>query len=76
MKVDLKGNVYCAGPGGLWIMSPEGKHLGTIPTPQPVSNLTFGDADGRTLYITAGHGPKLNRTGLYRIRLKIPGIRP
>jgi len=69
MKVDKKGNVYCTGPSGLWIMSPEGKHLGTIKTPELPANLAFGDADGKTLYLTA-------RTGLYRIRLKIPGIRP
>jgi gluconolactonase len=69
MKVDRKGNVYCTGPGGFWIMSPEGKHLGTVKTPELPANLTFGDADGKTLYLTA-------RTGLYRIRLKIPGLRP
>ena len=69
MKVDRKGNVYCTGPGGFWIMSPGGKHLGTVKTPELPANLTFGDADGKTLYLTA-------RTGLYRIRLKIPGIRP
>ena len=70
MKVDRKGNVYCTGPGGVWIISPEGKHLGTIKTPDRVTNLTFGDADGKTLYITG-------RTGeLYRIQLKIEGIRP
>lgn len=69
MKVDEKGNVYCSGPRGLWILSPEGKHLGTILTPDKVSNLTFGDADGKTLYITL-------HNALYRIRLNIPGIRP
>ena len=69
MKVDRKGNVYCTGPGGFWIMSPEGKHLGTVKTPELPANLAFGDADGKTLYLTA-------RTGLYRIHLKIPGIRP
>ena len=69
MKVDMKGNVYCSGPGGVWIMSPDGKHLGTILTPQVVSNLTFGEADGKTLFITA-------RTAVYRIALKVAGIRP
>ena len=67
MKVDQKGNVYCTGPGGFWIMSPDGKHLGTVLTSQLPANLAFGDADGKSLYLTA-------RTGLYRIRLKIPGI--
>ncbi len=69
MKVDKKGNVYDSGPGGLWILSPDGKHLGTIPTPDRVSNLTFGDADGKTLYITL-------HNALYRIRLNIEGVRP
>jgi gluconolactonase len=69
MKVDHEGNVYCAGPGGFWIMAPDGKHLGTVKTPELPANLAFGDANGKTLYLTA-------RTGLYRIRLKIVGIRP
>ena len=69
MKVDQKGNVYCTGPGGVWIISPQGKHLGTIRLPEQPANLAFGDADGRTIYFTA-------RRSLYRIRVKIPGIRP
>jgi gluconolactonase len=69
MKVDVKGNVYCSGPGGVWIVSADGKHLGTILTPQVVSNLTFGEADGKTLFITA-------RTAVYRIPMRIAGIRP
>ena len=69
MKVDQKGNVYCTGPGGFWIMSPEGKHLGTVKTPELPANLAWGDADAKALYLTA-------RTGLYRIRLKVAGIRP
>lgn len=69
MKVDQKGNVYCTGPGGFWIMSPEGKHLGTVKTPELPANMAFGDADAKTLYLTA-------RTGLYRIQLKVAGIRP
>ena len=69
MKVDQKGNVYSTGPGGVWIMSPDGKHLGTIKVPEVPANLAFGDADGKTLYLTA-------RTGLYRIHLNIGGIRP
>jgi gluconolactonase len=69
MKVDQKGNVYCTGPGGVWIISPEGKHLGTVKLPEIPANLAFGDSDGKTLYLTA-------RTGLYRIRLKMTGVRP
>ncbi|MGH9439578.1 MAG: SMP-30/gluconolactonase/LRE family protein, partial [Terriglobia bacterium] len=69
MKVDQKGNIYGVGPGGIWILSPQGKLLGNIDPPEDPSNLAWGDRDGKTLYITA-------RTGLYRIRLNIPGIRP
>jgi gluconolactonase len=69
MKVDERGNVYSAGPGGIWIFSPQGKHLGTIHVPERVGNLAWGDADGKTLYVTAS-------TGIYRIRMKIKGFRP
>jgi len=69
LKVDQQGNLYVSGPGGLWIISSEGKHLGTIKAPKLPANFAWGDEDGRTLYMTA-------RTGLYRMRLNIPGIRP
>ncbi|MCH7977622.1 MAG: SMP-30/gluconolactonase/LRE family protein [Acidobacteria bacterium] len=69
MKVDQQGNVYCSGAGGIWVISPQGKHLGTLVFPERSANMVFGDADGKSLYVTA-------RAGLYRIRLKIPGIRP
>jgi sugar lactone lactonase YvrE len=70
MKVDRKGNVYCTGPGGLWVISPEGKHLGTIKTPKRLTNLAFGDADGKMLYMTTHTGE------LFRLHLKVEGIRP
>jgi gluconolactonase len=69
MKVDRNGNLYVSGPGGLWIISAEGKHLGTIVAPEHPHNFAWGDDDGKTLYLCA-------RTGLYRVRLKVPGIRP
>ena len=69
MKVDTNGNLYCAGPGGIWIFSPQGKHLGTIKPPEVPANCHWGESDAKTLYMTA-------RTGLYRIRLNLPGIRP
>jgi gluconolactonase len=69
IKVDQKGNVYVSGPGGLWILSPSGKHLGTIIGPEHSHNLAWGDADGKTLYLTA-------QTGLYRIQLNVSGIHP
>jgi gluconolactonase len=69
MKTDKAGNLYCTGPGGVWIFSPAGKHLGTIAPPETPANLNWGDAGGKTLYMTA-------RTGLYRIKLSAEGIRP
>ncbi|HEY0763062.1 MAG TPA: SMP-30/gluconolactonase/LRE family protein [Pyrinomonadaceae bacterium] len=69
IKVDQKGNLYVSAPGGLWVISPEGKHLGTIVTPKHAHNMAWGDADGKTLYLCA-------RSGLYRIRLNIAGVRP
>jgi len=69
MKVDRKGNLYVSGPGGIWILSPEGRHLGTIIAPKNAHNLAWGDADGKTLYLCA-------LSGLYRMRVNIEGIRP
>ncbi len=69
MKVDQKGNLYVSGPGGLWIISPEGKHLGTIVGPEHPHNFAWGDDDRKALYLCG-------RTGLYRIRLNVAGIRP
>lgn len=69
MKVDKQGNIWDGGPGGLWIISPQGKHLGTILLPERISNLAWGDADGKTIYTT---GP----TSIMRIRVKAEGLRP
>lgn len=68
VKVDQKGNVYVSGPGGLWILSAEGKHLGTVIAPMHPHNMAWGDEDGKTLYLTA-------RSGLYRMRLNVSGAR-
>lgn len=67
MKVDIKGNIYCSGSGGIWIFSPTGQLLGKIAVPQSVTNLAWGDKDYKTLYITAGNS-------IYRIRLNIAGL--
>ena len=69
MKVDQKGNLYSAGPGGVWIFSPAGKHLGTIDFPEKVANVAWGDSDHKTLYVTAS-------SSIYRVSLKIPGVYP
>ncbi len=69
MKVDTRGNVYSAGPGGVWIFSPDGKHLGTIRMPDKVGNVAFGAADAKTLYITASGS-------VYRVRVNVAGVLP
>ena len=66
MKVDEQGNIYSAGPGGVWIFSPEGKPLGTIVMPERVSNVAWAGPDRKTLYITAS-------TSIYRVHLNIAG---
>jgi gluconolactonase len=68
IKVDVEGNLYVCGPGGIWLLSPEGERLGTLLLPEAPHNLAWG-GDGRDLYVTA-------LTSVYRIRLSIPGIRP
>jgi gluconolactonase len=69
VKVDQRGNVYVSAPRGVWVLSPEGKVLGRIEPPEHAANIAWGDPDGRSLYIAA-------TTGLYRVRLAIPGVRP
>jgi len=68
IKVDVKGNVYVAGPGGVWVFDKMGRHLGTIPVPETPANCAFGDRDFKTLYITAS-------TSIYRVRLPYAGHR-
>jgi gluconolactonase len=68
MKVDSKGNVYATGPGGVWVFSPSGKHLGTIRTPEVAANCGWGD-DGKSLYITA-------TSSVYRVKLAVAGEKP
>jgi gluconolactonase len=68
IKVDERGNVYASGPGGIWIFAADGRLLGTVTGPEHPHNLAWGDADYRTLYLTA-------QTGLYRLRLDIAGHR-
>jgi len=66
MKVDAKGNIFCTGPGGIQIFTPQGRYVGVIVMIQAISNFCFGDSDRKTLYITTGQA-------LYRIRLKVAG---
>ena len=67
MKVDSEGNVYCTGPGGIWIFDSAGTHVGTVATGAQTTNVAWGDDDWSTLYFTTWQT-------LGRIRTKIPGI--
>ncbi|MGH9168914.1 MAG: SMP-30/gluconolactonase/LRE family protein [Acidimicrobiia bacterium] len=69
LKVDRQGTIYCTGPGGVWVCSPEGDLLGRIRTPEVAANLAWGEDDARTLFITAS-------TGLYRLRCRATGYVP
>ena len=68
MKVDMAGNLFATGPGGVWVIAPDGTHLGTISTGEVTANVAWGN-DGRTLYLTSS-------TSLYRIRLSTEGQIP
>jgi gluconolactonase len=67
MKIDSMGHVYCTGPGGIHVFTPDAHCLGVIHTPEYVANFAWGDADYRSLYVTAS-------TSVYRIRVATPGL--
>ena len=69
IKVDRKGNLFVTGPKGIWVWDPNGNHLGTIVMPEQPANLTWGDPDYSTLYITA-------TTSVYRLKTKTRGFVP
>ena len=69
LELDSAGNLYATGPGGIWVMTPQGKHLGTIKLPESPTSAAFGGRDGKTLYITA-------RTSIYSVQVKIAGLKP
>ena len=68
LKVDLQGNVFCTGPGGVWVCSPDGTLLGRIVLPELPANLAWGE-DGSVLFLTA-------RTSVYRLQTKTRGALP
>jgi len=69
IKVDKSGNLFVTGPKGIWVWDAFGNHLGTIAMPEQPANLTWGDKDYRTLYITA-------TTSVYRLEMKTQGFVP
>jgi gluconolactonase len=66
MKVDVEGRVYCTGPDGTWVFTPDGTRLGIIRTPEYPANIAFGGPDLKTLFLTAN-------TSVYTLRMKVPG---
>ncbi len=69
MKVDVKGNVWVTGPGGVWVFDPRGNHLGTIDLIEHAANFAWGDADFSTIYFCG-------RTSIYKLKLKVKGFVP
>jgi len=69
IKVDQAGNLFVTGPKGIWVWDAKGNHLGTIVMPEQPANLTWGDKDYKTLYITA-------TTSVYRLKMRTPGFVP
>ena len=67
MKIDRDGNLYCCGPGGLHVFSPEAQSLGVILVPEVVANFTWGEDDLKTIFLTAS-------TTLYRAGTNTPGL--
>jgi len=67
MKCDIEGNVYCTGPGGIWVINSQGLHIGTILSDNIPVNMNWGDDDWRTLYFAGAFT-------INRIRLRIPGV--
>jgi len=67
MKVDVEGNLYCTGPGGIHVISPDGSLLGRLLIPGHCTNMAWGDVDMCSLYITTFHE-------VYRTRVKVPGL--
>ncbi|MES3003292.1 MAG: SMP-30/gluconolactonase/LRE family protein, partial [Pseudomonadota bacterium] len=63
---DSKGNVFATGPGGIWVFTPSGEHIGTIQCPEPPVNFAFGGDDMRTLLVCA-------HSSVYALRVKVPG---
>jgi gluconolactonase len=62
MRLDIEGNLYVTGPGGIWLVNPDGKALGLIRIPEVAANLCF---DNSGIFITAS-------TSIYRVDTKIP----
>lgn len=69
MRLDIRGDLFVVGPRGIWVWDAQGQHLGTIVMPEQPANLSWGDPDYRTLYITA-------TTSIYKLRTRVRGFLP
>jgi len=69
IETDALDNVYCTGPGGIWVISPDGEELGVIRMPERTANIAWGDAERSTLFATAS-------TSIYRMTMDVPGNPP
>jgi len=67
VKVDSLGRVFCTGPGGIWVFSPEGVFIGKIACPEPAVNFCFGGDDMRSLFVCA-------HSSVYLLRVVHPGL--
>ena len=67
MKVDVEGNVYCTGPGGVHVIAADGRLLGRLKIPGHSTNMAWGDDDWRSLYVTTF-------SSVYRTRVRVPGV--
>ena len=68
MKCDERGNIWVTGPGGMWVISDAGEHLGVIGVPENVGNIAWGGADWKTLWMPSS-------TSLYRVKTKVASAR-
>jgi gluconolactonase len=68
MKCDDRGNIWVTGPGGVWLVSPDGEHLGTVEVPEHTANLNWGGPARDVLYVTAS-------SSVYRVRCNVAGNR-
>jgi gluconolactonase len=64
MKCDERGNIWASGPEGIWVIDPQGNHLGTVPTPEFPGNLCWGGEDLRTLFVCSS-------TTVFSVRTKV-----
>jgi gluconolactonase len=69
MKLDAAGNLWCTGPGGVWVVSPDGEHLGTLRSEAVVGNIAWGDDDFQTLFLCTSDT-------VHTVRTKVAGNRP